>query len=82
MDPILGSLCLFPWNWATEGWLKCDGRLLPISQYMALFSLLGVEFGGDGKTNFAIPNIPSIKTANGGDVDYYIAVQGVYPYRS
>lgn len=82
MDPVLGSISLFPWNWATDGWLKCDGRLLPVQQYAALFSLLGTEFGGDGRTNFGIPNIPAMKTANSGDIDYYIAVQGIYPYRS
>lgn len=82
MDPILGSISLFPWNWQTEGWLKCNGALLPIAHYQALFSLLGTEFGGDGQKTFALPNLPAIKATNGGDLDYYIAVQGVYPYRS
>jgi microcystin-dependent protein len=82
MDYILGSVSIFPWNWQSEGWLKCDGRLLKIEDYQALYSLLGSEFGGDRKTTFAIPNIPAIKTAQGGDLDYYIAVQGIYPDRS
>ncbi|ALG67364.1 tail fiber protein [Beggiatoa leptomitoformis] len=81
MDPILGMVCLFPWNWDTAGWAKCNGRLLQISQNPALYSLLGNEFGGTPGQTFALPSIPAIKTANGGDVDYYIATQGVYPYR-
>lgn len=82
MDPILGSIVLFPWDWQTEGWLKCNGALLSIQQYTALYSLLGTEFGGDGRSNFALPNLPPLKDARGGTLDYYIAVQGVYPYRS
>jgi len=57
MDPFLGEIRLFPWNWAPRGWALCDGSLLPISQYSALFSLLGTMYGGNGTTNFALPDL-------------------------
>lgn len=57
MDPLLGQLQPFGFNFAPRGWAKCDGQLLPISQYSALFSLLGTTFGGDGRTTFALPDL-------------------------
>ncbi|MDX1755698.1 MAG: tail fiber protein [Marinobacter sp.] len=44
-------------NYAPRGWEKCDGQLLMISDYQALFSLLGTQFGGDGRTTFALPDL-------------------------
>ncbi len=46
MDFYIGQICLFPWNWAPEGWAKCDGQLLSIRENQALFALIGTEFGG------------------------------------
>lgn len=57
MDPFLGEIRLFPWDWAPTGWRLCDGSILPISQYTALFALLGTQYGGDGRTNFALPDL-------------------------
>ena len=57
MDPYLGSLLLVPYNFAPKGWMLCQGQLLPISQYTALFSLLGTSFGGDGRSTFALPDL-------------------------
>jgi microcystin-dependent protein len=57
MEPFLGSLLLVPYNFAPVGWALCNGQLLPIAQYTALFSLLGTTFGGDGKTTFALPDL-------------------------
>lgn len=57
MDPILGQLMLFAGNFAPRGWAKCEGQLLPISQYSALFSILGTTYGGDGRTTFALPDL-------------------------
>src|ERR1700728_415537 len=47
----------FPFNFAPTGWAMCNGQLLPISQNTALFSLIGTYYGGDGKSNFALPNL-------------------------
>ncbi|MEC7121036.1 MAG: tail fiber protein [Pseudomonadota bacterium] len=59
MDPLLGSIMLVPYNFAPRGWHDCDGTLLPISQYSALFSLLGTTYGGDGIHTFALPDLRS-----------------------
>jgi microcystin-dependent protein len=57
MDPFVAEIRIFPFNFAPKGWALCDGQLLPISQNTALFSLLGTTYGGDGKSNFALPNM-------------------------
>jgi microcystin-dependent protein len=56
-DPFVAEIRIFPFNFAPTGWAFCDGQLLPLSQNTALFSLLGTTYGGDGKTNFALPNL-------------------------
>src|SRR5499433_1500107 len=56
-DPFVAEIRIFPINFAPKGWALCDGQLLPISQNTALFSLLGTTYGGDGKSNFALPNL-------------------------
>lgn len=57
MDPFIGQLILFAGNFAPRGWAFCNGQLLPISNYSALFSLLGTTYGGDGRTTFALPDL-------------------------
>jgi len=57
MDPFVAEIRIFPFNFAPRGWAWCDGQLLPLSQNTALFSLLGTTYGGDGKSNFALPNL-------------------------
>lgn len=57
MDPFVAEIRIFPFNFAAKGWAWCDGQLLPLSQNTALFSLLGTTYGGDGKSNFALPNL-------------------------
>ena len=56
-DNFLGEIRIFPFNFAPKGWAMCDGQLMPLSQNTALFSLLGTTYGGDGKSNFALPNL-------------------------
>jgi microcystin-dependent protein len=56
-DQFLGEIRIFPFNFAPVGWAFCNGQILPISQNTALFSLLGTTYGGDGKSNFALPNL-------------------------
>ena len=57
MDPFVAEIRIFPFNFAPKGWAWCDGQLLPLSQNTALFSLLGTTYGGNGKSNFALPNL-------------------------
>ena len=56
-DPYIGEIRMFGGNFAPTGWMLCNGQLLPITQYTALFSILGTTFGGDGRTTFGLPNL-------------------------
>jgi microcystin-dependent protein len=56
-DPFVAEIRIFAFNFAPKGWAFCDGQILPLSQNTALFSLLGTTYGGDAKTNFALPNM-------------------------
>jgi microcystin-dependent protein len=56
-DVFLAEIRIFPFNFAPTGWAMCDGQLLPINQYTAVFSLIGTFYGGNGITNFALPNL-------------------------
>jgi len=56
MTPFVGQIQAFGFNFPPRGWAKCDGQLLAIAQYSALFSLLGTMYGGDGRTTFGLPD--------------------------
>lgn len=56
-EPFLSEIKVVSFNFAPSGWALCNGQLLPINQNQALFSLLGTTYGGDGQTNFALPNL-------------------------
>src|SRR5512140_1649768 len=55
--PFLGEIKILSFNFAPKGWALCNGQLLPINQNQALFALLGTTYGGDGRVNFALPNL-------------------------
>lgn len=57
MEAFMGTIMLVGFNFAPRGWLPCDGRLLQISQYNALFALLGTQYGGNGQTTFGLPDL-------------------------
>lgn len=65
-DNFLGEIRIFPFNFAPSGWAMCNGQLLPISQNTALFSLLGTFYGGDGMSNFGLPNLQGRVPVNNG----------------
>ncbi len=83
-DQMLGEVRIFAGNFAPRGWAFCDGQLLPISQYSALFSLLGTMYGGDGRTTFALPDLRgrvAISAGNGpGLSEYRQGVRGGSEY--
>jgi microcystin-dependent protein len=56
-EPFLSELRIFSFGFAPQGWALCNGQLLPINQNQALFSLLGTTYGGDGRVNFALPDL-------------------------
>jgi len=56
-DSFIGEIRMFAGNFPPKGWAFCDGQLLPLQRYTALFAILGVQYGGDGKTTFALPDL-------------------------
>jgi microcystin-dependent protein len=83
-NPFVGEIETFGFNFCPIGWLPLDGRLLPINQNTALFSLLGFTYGGDGKTTFALPLGKAVFTISPGNPQLLqcIAVLGVFPSRN
>src|ERR1700724_519067 len=59
-QPFLGEIRAFPFNFAPKGWAFCAGQIMSISQNTALFSLLGTTYGGNGTSNFALPNLQGL----------------------
>lgn len=82
-EPFVGQLALFPYNFAPVNWVACQGQLLPIAQHTALFSLLGTYYGGNGTTNFALPDmqgrLPNGQGQGPGLSDYPIGGNGGAP---
>lgn len=80
MDPFVAEIRIFPFNFAPKGWALCNGQILPLSQNTALFSLLGTTYGGDGKSNFALPNLqgmtPMFWQQGTGLTDHFIGETG------
>jgi microcystin-dependent protein len=79
MEPFIGQIELFPFSFAPKSWMVCAGQTMQISQNTALFSLLGTNFGGDGRTTFALPSLQGKEPMPG--LQYCIAIQGIYPAR-
>jgi len=77
MEGTLGEVKYFAGNFAPREWAFCQGQLMPIVQYQALFSILGTQYGGDGRTTFALPKIEDLNGCKA-----IIALEGVYPSRS
>lgn len=68
-DPFIGEIRPFAFNFTPQGWLPCDGSIQRISQYQALFTMLGFRYGGDSKTTFGLPNLQGravVSPASGG----------------
>lgn len=78
MDGFLGMVVILPYSYAPRGWARCDGQLLSIQQNSALFSLLGINFGGDGQNTFGLPKIAPMAP----NLNYFIALEGIYPSRN
>ncbi|VFQ46101.1 phage tail protein [Desulfoluna butyratoxydans] len=72
-DPFLGEIRMFSGNFAPRGYAWCDGSLVTISEFPALFAILGTRYGGDGRTNFALPDLRGRLPVGCGDV-YYLGL--------
>ena len=92
MEPFIGQICLFGFNFAPRGWARCEGQTMSIAQNSALFSLLGTTYGGDGITTFKLPDLRVAEASEAGPQGfvgagrsgavYCIALQGVFPSRN
>jgi microcystin-dependent protein len=77
-DPYLGEIRMVGWNFAANGWALCNGQLMSINQYSALFSLLGTTYGGDGQVTFGLPNLQGrvpIHQGSGAGLSPYVTGQ-------
>lgn len=87
MEIYLGTVMLLAFSYAPPEFMSCDGQVLQISQYQALYALIGTTYGGNGTSTFCLPNlngaggIPSSAPSVNGFNKYYIAVQGLFPLR-
>jgi microcystin-dependent protein len=83
--PFLGQVTCFAGTYAPQGWVFCEGQILPIAPSGALFSLVGTMYGGDGRVNFALPDLrdsePKQKESGYTGPRYIICVGGDYPKR-
>lgn len=76
-EELYGALKLVAFSYDPEGYMACDGRLLSINQYQALYALLGCNFGGDGRSTFALPKLESPLKG----LHWIICVNGIWPSR-
>ena len=77
MESMTAEVKYFAGNFAPREWAFCQGQLMPIIDNQALFSILGTQYGGDGRTTFALPKIEDLNGCKA-----IIALEGVYPSRS
>jgi microcystin-dependent protein len=87
MDEMMAVIKLFAGTYVPQGYMACNGQTLPINNYTALFSLLGVNYGGDGRQNFKLPDLRPLDAEGQrrewgeGEPRSIICVQGIYPTR-
>ena len=83
MEGYIGEIRAFAGNYAPRGWAFCDGSTIQISDNAALFSFIGFGYGGDGRTNFLLPNLPPLApTGDANQGRYIICLRGIFPSRA
>jgi microcystin-dependent protein len=80
MEAIIGTIQLFGFFFAPLNWASCEGQMLKVVDYQALFALIGNQYGGDGRTTFALPDLRGAEPLP--NMKYYIAFDGIFPTRS
>lgn len=82
MDDFFGAIRLFPYNYAPVDWLPCDGRTLAVTNYQALYALIGNNYGGTPGVSFVLPKLAPVPVLNNGPaLNYYICMWGIWPLR-
>jgi microcystin-dependent protein len=79
-DSLMATIILFGGSFVPRGFAFCEGQLISIAENTAVFSLLGTTYGGNGSSNFALPDLREAEKSLGG-ARYIIALQGIYPSR-
>jgi len=79
MEQLIGEIRLFTYNFVPMGWLRCDGTIVSITEYQTLYALLMTRYGGDGMTNFALPDLTGAEPDP--NTMYCIAWEGIFPTR-
>ena len=77
IETFIGSIILVAFNYAPNGFAPCNGQHLLIAHNQALFAVLGITYGGNGQTDFALPKL----TAPAKGMQYLIAIEGIFPMR-
>lgn len=80
--PYIGEIRLIAGDFAPEGYAVCNGQLLPISQHIALYCVLGNAYGGDGRSTFALPDLRSVVPMLYEAMTFVIALEGLFPPRA
>jgi microcystin-dependent protein len=80
-DAYIGEITTVAFSFCPSGSVPANGQILPIQPYAALYSLLGQTYGGDGRTNFALPSIPPTTTTTGAKLQSCITLNGRFPQR-
>jgi microcystin-dependent protein len=81
MEEYLGVIKLFAGTYCPENYMYCDGQTLQISQYNALYAILGTQYGGDGRVTFNLPTLNKVPFYQGTYLKYMICTQGIFPSR-
>lgn len=85
IEVYVGAIMLLPYNFTPSDWAPCNGQTLSIQAYVALYSLIGTTYGGDGKNTFAVPCLNATSSTYGtqplSTMRYFIALTGFYPAR-
>lgn len=77
MEYLIGNIELFPYNFVPMGWLSCNGQMVSIMEFQALFAVIGNRYGGDGSSTFALPNMQGEEPIPG--LHYLICYEGLFP---
>lgn len=81
-EPFLAEIRIFSFNFPPKGWAFCNGQFLPINQNQALFALLGTQYGGNGQTNFALPNMQGRVPVHYGNSFPSVGTSGGAPFHT
>jgi len=81
-DDYIGEIMMVGYTFCPRNTLEADGKLLPIAENTALFSLYGTMFGGDGRTNFALPDLMTKAKVDQPNIRYCVVTMGIYPSRN